>query len=285
LPFLLQPGAAPAASSSSSQTPSLAAPATAPPKKFKYKYPEAAPTPPSEEDEIWNKLYTAADSRMYNKHGKSANESRKYRQSGETYQLALQMLREKKDKAAALAAGGIFSPFLHRQIPESAFRLITSRSESSHHLISHLRVCYSFLTGQTNFLRSVPPPKKASTPKATAKKTPAATPIKKESSTSSRDATPSTDKMSSMSISEKVKGEGRARKASSAAAPSDNDAPGPSTATASTMMGSPAPPTAPKFEKEKPKKKGTATAVIKKKPGPKPKTEGMIESSLISVSI
>lgn len=43
---------------------------------------------------------------MYNRHGKSANESRKYRQSGETYQLALKMLQEKKEKLAAQAAGG-----------------------------------------------------------------------------------------------------------------------------------------------------------------------------------
>lgn len=68
---------------------------------FKYKYPEAAPTPEGEDDTAWNKVYTAADSRMYNKHGKDANNSRKYRQSGETRALALVMLQEKKAKEAA----------------------------------------------------------------------------------------------------------------------------------------------------------------------------------------
>lgn len=48
---------------------------------------------------------------MYNKHGKSANESRKYRQNGETYELALRMLQEKKEKLAAQATGGMFSLF------------------------------------------------------------------------------------------------------------------------------------------------------------------------------
>ena len=68
--------------------------------KYKYKYPQAYPTPDGEDDEVWNKLYTAADSRLYNKHGKNANESKKYRMSGETRILALQMLQEKKDKVA-----------------------------------------------------------------------------------------------------------------------------------------------------------------------------------------
>jgi hypothetical protein len=57
---------------------------------------------------------------MYNKHGKSSTESKKYRTSGETYELALRMLKEKKDKAA----GSKLSPFLYGQT-EPAFRLIT----------------------------------------------------------------------------------------------------------------------------------------------------------------
>lgn len=74
---------------------------------FKYKYPQAAPTPDGEDDRLWNKIYTAADSRMYNKHHKSANESRKYRESGETRTLALRMLVENKEKHAnAIAKGG-----------------------------------------------------------------------------------------------------------------------------------------------------------------------------------
>lgn len=77
---------------------------------FKYKYPQADPTPPGEDDVVWNKVYTAADSRMYNKHHKNANESRKYRDSGETRALAIRMLAENKEKhakavAAAKAAG------------------------------------------------------------------------------------------------------------------------------------------------------------------------------------
>ena len=52
---------------------------------------------------------------MYNKHHKSANESRKYRDSGETRTLALRMLGENKEKhykavAAALAGGHAYMP-------------------------------------------------------------------------------------------------------------------------------------------------------------------------------
>lgn len=68
---------------------------------FKYKYPEAAPTPAGEDDAEWNKVYTAADSRFYNRNGKSAERSRKFRQSGETYELALVMMAEKKEKLKA----------------------------------------------------------------------------------------------------------------------------------------------------------------------------------------
>src|SRR3954452_11558028 len=72
---------------------------------FKYKYPQAKPTPPGVDDTEWNKIYTAADSRNYNKHNKSATESKKYREKGETYDLALLMLKEKREKAKKLAAG------------------------------------------------------------------------------------------------------------------------------------------------------------------------------------
>lgn len=37
---------------------------------------------------------------MYNKHGKDANSSRKYRASGETRALALTMMKEKREKEA-----------------------------------------------------------------------------------------------------------------------------------------------------------------------------------------
>ncbi|KAL2069027.1 hypothetical protein VTL71DRAFT_15365 [Oculimacula yallundae] len=97
---------------------------------FKYKYPQAKPTPDGEDDTVWNRIYTAADSRMYNKHHKSANESRKYRDTGETRTLALRMLVENKEKhykavAAALAGG-------HSYMPKAAqkARSPAARSES-----------------------------------------------------------------------------------------------------------------------------------------------------------
>jgi len=81
---------------------------------FRYMYPQAAPTPINEDDVVWNKIYTAANSRMYNKHHKNANEARKYREAGETRVLALRMLASNKVKhdlavAAAKLAGVPFS--------------------------------------------------------------------------------------------------------------------------------------------------------------------------------
>jgi COMPASS component SPP1 len=70
---------------------------------FKYKYPEAKPTPPGVDDAEWNKIFTAADSRFYNKAHKNANASKVKRGTGETRALALQMLQEKREKAAASA--------------------------------------------------------------------------------------------------------------------------------------------------------------------------------------
>jgi hypothetical protein len=103
-----------ATSTSHQASPLAAAAAAAPPaSRYKYKYPEAYPTPPGEDDEKWNKIFTAADSRLYNRHGKSAVESKKYRTSGETYKLALQMLAEKNAKEAAIAAGGMLTPFAY----------------------------------------------------------------------------------------------------------------------------------------------------------------------------
>lgn len=68
---------------------------------FKYKYPQARPTPPDVSDIDWNKIFNAADSRFYNKAHKSAIASKAKRESGETYTLALQMLQEKRDKASS----------------------------------------------------------------------------------------------------------------------------------------------------------------------------------------
>lgn len=64
----------------------------------KFKYPETGPTPDNEDDVQWGKIYTAADSRKYNHGNKSASESRKFRVSGETRDLALVMLVENKQK-------------------------------------------------------------------------------------------------------------------------------------------------------------------------------------------
>jgi COMPASS component SPP1 len=70
---------------------------------FKFKYPQARPTPPGVDDTEWNKLFTAADSRFYNKAQKNAIVSKAKRESGDTYTLALQMLKEKRDKATGKA--------------------------------------------------------------------------------------------------------------------------------------------------------------------------------------
>ncbi len=44
---------------------------------------------------------------MYNKHGKNANNSKKFRESGETRVLALSMLKEKMEKIKKEKEGGI----------------------------------------------------------------------------------------------------------------------------------------------------------------------------------
>ncbi|PQE24422.1 hypothetical protein CJF30_00009920 [Rutstroemia sp. NJR-2017a BBW] len=101
---------------------------------FKYKYPEAAPTPPGEDDEKWNKIFTAADSRLYNKHHKNANESRKYRLSGETRVLALKILAERNEqaaKAAADAAAGIVAPNKKSAKPKAPPKTASIAKESS----------------------------------------------------------------------------------------------------------------------------------------------------------
>ncbi|RDW92511.1 hypothetical protein BP5796_01905 [Coleophoma crateriformis] len=187
---------------------------------FKYKYSEAAPNPFPDEvsDAVWNKIYTAADSRIYNKNNKSAIESRKIRQKGFTRDLAIQMCREK------LAQG-----LIHTDATGST---VLARS-----------------------LKSQPTKKQAPEP-----------------SSSSRDATPTSDKMAAMSISEQIKSEGRNRKAVSV---------GPST---SSNQGTPGPssaPTVPKMSPTKPdkpsslKRKGTATVVKKPK---KPKNQTRVNT-------
>jgi len=84
---------------------------------FRYKYPGAAPTPPGVDDQEWNKIYTAADSRFYNKHGKNSTESKKYRDRGETYTLALKMLEEKREKRKREMEGGGPAPKAKKPAP------------------------------------------------------------------------------------------------------------------------------------------------------------------------
>lgn len=76
---------------------------------FKYKYPEAAPTPDGEDDIVWNNVYSAANTRMYRKHH-NARKSRKCRESGETRTLAIEILKERHATALAAAkASGVRS--------------------------------------------------------------------------------------------------------------------------------------------------------------------------------
>ena len=186
---------------------------------FRYKYPQAKPTPPGVDDTEWNKLFTAADSRFYNKHGKNAKESEKYRIRGETYELALRMLEEKREKNKLIAAGVL--PAKARKIPA------LKKGESS-------------------------------------------TTLKRESSTASRDATPSFGASfgdMTLGIAEKIKSEGRARKVIPGASSSDRGTPAPSVPKPTNAL-----PPPPKVDKPPIKKKGTAVPL--KKPTSKPKNDG-----------
>jgi COMPASS component SPP1 len=98
---------------------------------FKYKYPEAAPTPPGEDDAEWNKVYTAADSRFYNRNGKSADKSRKFRQSGETYQLAIVMMAEKKEKMKTSGVNPKVAPAKPKAPKKTSAVVKTEASNSS----------------------------------------------------------------------------------------------------------------------------------------------------------
>lgn len=101
---------------------------------YRYKYPEAAPTPPGVDDDRWNKIYVAADSRFYNRAKKNASESRKIRLTGETYKLALQILKERDEKeaeeAANMAAGIVPAP-KRAPKPKAPLRLPKASSMSS----------------------------------------------------------------------------------------------------------------------------------------------------------
>lgn len=96
---------------------------------FKYKYPEAAPTPAGEDDTEWNKVYTAADSRFYNRNGKSADKSRKFRQSGETYELAVIMMAERKEKMKS--GGSTSKPARPKAPPKKPAAVKQEHSNSS----------------------------------------------------------------------------------------------------------------------------------------------------------
>ncbi|TGO61216.1 hypothetical protein BCON_0029g00590 [Botryotinia convoluta] len=101
---------------------------------YRYKYPEAKPTPPGVDDDRWNKIYVAADSRFYNRAKKNASESRKIRLTGETYQLALRILKERDEKeaeAAADLAAGIAPPPKRTSKPKPPPRIPKAPSASS----------------------------------------------------------------------------------------------------------------------------------------------------------
>lgn len=195
---------------------------------YKYKYPEAAPTPEGEDDDEWNKVYTAADSRFYNKHGKSSQASKKYRQSRETYELAVTMIADKKQKA-------------RNDYNSQAAEL--NRGGSG---------------GGSGGAAILPPKTATPKPRVPTKKVQPPS-LKQELSSSSRDETPAMDRMP-LSISEQIKQEGRPRKAPSAAPSSHQGTPAPSTA---SKIDSPPP----KIEKPPPpkavKKKGTAAPARK----------------------
>ncbi|ESZ94798.1 hypothetical protein SBOR_4817 [Sclerotinia borealis F-4128] len=101
---------------------------------YRYKYPEAAPTPPGVDDDRWNKIYVAADSRFYNRAKKNAAESRKIRLTGETYQLALRILKERDEKeaeAVADLAAGIAPPPKRTPKPKAPPKMPKAPSTSS----------------------------------------------------------------------------------------------------------------------------------------------------------
>jgi COMPASS component SPP1 len=132
MPFL---GTAPLSAQSSSPPPS-SAPEYEPPISnnapgFRYKYPGAKPTPPGVDDQEWNKIYTAADSRFYNKHGKNSTESKKYRDRGETYTLALKMLEEKREKRKREMEGGGPPPKVKKVAPPKQPATIMKEQSSS----------------------------------------------------------------------------------------------------------------------------------------------------------
>jgi hypothetical protein len=68
--------------------------------QYKYKYKEAAPKPDGVDEKEWDLTYTAADSRIYNRHDKKHKKSAAARVTGETYTLALKILAERRGKAA-----------------------------------------------------------------------------------------------------------------------------------------------------------------------------------------
>lgn len=74
---------------------------------FKYKYPQARPAPEGIDPIDWNKIYNAADSRIYNKANKSATASKARREAGETRKLALEILTEKHAKLASTPGSNI----------------------------------------------------------------------------------------------------------------------------------------------------------------------------------
>lgn len=64
---------------------------------YKYKHFEAKPTPPGVDDSEWDKIYVCANSRMYSKYcDKKTAETRRARDNGKTYNMALVILDERR---------------------------------------------------------------------------------------------------------------------------------------------------------------------------------------------
>lgn len=92
-------------------------------KRFKYKYPEAYPTPPGWDDETWNKAYTAADSRIYNHAKKNHQVSKQKRGEGVTRIEALQWEADRGKREAKKASR---KPGLKQQQQQTSHREASS---------------------------------------------------------------------------------------------------------------------------------------------------------------
>lgn len=63
---------------------------------YHYKHFEARPSPPGVDDIEWDRIYVCANSRIYTRCANNIASTKKARQSGETYQVALEVLEERR---------------------------------------------------------------------------------------------------------------------------------------------------------------------------------------------